>query len=169
LPCQIDIVRVQEAQRATVILELCPGKDNIKEHPVAVFTVGEDILSFAGMSAQEHRALRVGVDEVIFVEWRIGLQRNEWAPLNTIAGRLREVVTGPCIRIDIYPAQPRDLITPLRFHDFGVRGGVLLDYRELDFGPDANLIVFDSHNRTVTECFCSGMSDKSTSTPAAAR
>jgi hypothetical protein len=40
----------------------------------------------------------------------------------------------------------------LRVHDLGVCGGVFLDDRELDLGPDADLVVLNRRNKTVSEC-----------------
>ena len=58
----------------------------------------------------------------------------------------------PGIATNVHPAQARDSLAALRFHNYGVSGRVLLNDGQLDLRPDANFVVLYGHNKTLPEC-----------------
>ena len=129
------------------------GEDLLEQGLVAVLGISENIRPVAGLSAKLRSAPGIGVDEVILVERRDRVQRDERTPLDQIAPGLGDVVAGPGIAVDVEPSQAGNSFPPLRVHDLGVCGGVFLDDRELDLGPDTDFVVLNPHNKTVSRMF----------------
>jgi hypothetical protein len=93
LPREIDIVRIEEAQGPLILAIIGPREHFLEQDTIAVFAVGENIRSVARLSAKLRSAPRIGVNEVILVEGRNGVQRDQRASLDQIAPGFGDVVT----------------------------------------------------------------------------
>ena len=103
VPREVDIVRVENAQGAFVILIEGPRKDISDEHLVAVSQVDHYRRS-AGHSRIFTDLLssgRIQVDKVIFVKRWFGSERFKRTTANHLASCLRDVESRPSEAIDI--------------------------------------------------------------------
>ena len=110
----------------------CSGEDVALQDGVAVLSVRMHAWSAPGQLAELLGPGGFGIDEVVLMERRVRIERDERAALDSFAGRLRKVVARAGVRVNINPAQAADLVATPRFHDFRVRSRLLAHDGQLD-------------------------------------